>query len=124
MLAALSAGVIGCGASGGDTIDVGLSELPCESTGTTGIWASNPPAPVEESECLWFLFEANNTYIFEHPLGRVPASFGGTLISFNDDGSAGTPPSGDVFLVIASDESTITIKNGQNQSFFLRLVLQ
>lgn len=121
---ALSLAWIGCDDLGGDEIEVSLADLPCQSLGASGIWESNPLPPITDSECLWFLFGANNTYIFEHPLGRVPIDVGGSLISFNDDGTSSTIPSGNVFLVLAADESTITIRNGQNQTFFLRLVLE
>ena len=124
-LAAL-VGVLGCAACGsaaGATFDVPVDDLPCEMERPGGIWESAPPPPVAVGECLWFPFEANNTYIFEHPLGRVPSVIIG-YIAFSGDGRGATIASGDAFLINGANESTVTIRNGQNQSFSLRLVLQ
>ncbi|MEM7434560.1 MAG: hypothetical protein AAF436_05360 [Myxococcota bacterium] len=112
------------GSSPAEEIEVPLSDLPCESTNVNGVWESAPLPPLAVDECSWFLFQDNATYVFEHPLGRVPIDLTGSLISFNEDGTASTPPSGNVFLVVAADETTVTIRNGQNQAFFLRLVLE
>ncbi|MEM8607219.1 MAG: hypothetical protein AAGF92_08940 [Myxococcota bacterium] len=101
---------------------VTLDELPCEEITETGSWVTAPLPPLATGECAWFLFEDNTTYIFEHPLGRVPDGLANSLIAFDDDGVNSTPPSGDVFLFVGADESTITVRNGQNQTFFLRLV--
>ena len=119
-------GVIGCAACGdaaGQAFEVRVDDLPCEMERPGGIWESAPPPPITIEECLWFPFEANNTYIFEHPLGRVPSFIIG-YIAFSGDGRGATIASGDAFLVNGADESTVTIRNGQNQSFSLRLVLQ
>ncbi len=122
-LLAILALVWGCGMPGGETIEVSLDELPCESEPTPGLWESHPPPPLTDDACRWFPFNANNTYIFEHPLGRVPTLVVG-YIAFGSDGEGATIGSGNVFLVNAQDASTVTVKNDQNQDFSLRLVLQ
>jgi hypothetical protein len=120
---ALLALAAGCGDSGGDTIEVSLADLPCQMQSAQGIWESAPLPPITDEQCLWFLFRANNTYVFEHPLERVPFEVTG-YIAFNSNGTASTIASGNAFLVDAADDSTITLRNGQNQDFWLRLVLE
>ena len=122
-IAMLAALISACGDSGGATVEVSLADLPCQMQNTAGIWESAPPPPITDEQCMWFPFDANNTYIFEHPLGRVPSVILG-YIAFGSDGTSATIGSGNVFLINGADESTITIRNGQNQSFWLRLVLE
>ena len=116
-------GCAACGSSAGATFEVRVDDLPCEMETEAGLWESAPPPPLAVGECLWFPFDANNTYVFEHPLGRVPSLIIG-YIAFSGDGLGATIASGNAFLVNGADESTVTIRNGQNQSFSLRLVLQ
>ena len=120
---AVAALAMGCGESGGATIEVSLADLPCQMQNAEGIWESAPLPPITDERCLWFPFRANDTYIFEHPLGRVPFEVIG-YIAFNSDGTGSTSASGNVFLLQAVDDSTITIRNSQNQDFWLRLVLE
>lgn len=110
-----------CGSSESEPVEVTLDELPCQGFTDGGVWESAPPPPAS-GDCVWFLFLDNTTFVFEHPLGRTPALIDG-LIAFDEDGVNSTPPSGNVFLVRAADENTVTIRNGQNQTFFLRLNL-
>ena len=97
------------------------SDLPCSSVSAEEIWESTPAAISDA--CLWFDFRAQTTYEFEHPLGREPRIILG-YISFAEDGTSSTIASGDVFLILDATDATVTIRNGQNQDFFLRLVLQ
>ncbi len=121
MLIALATG---CGdPDDGETIEVSLADLPCQMQNAAGVWESAPLPPITDEQCLWFSFDPNNTYVFEHPLGRVPFDVNG-FIAFGSDGIGATIGSGNVFLIIEADESTITIRNGQNQRFWLRLVLE
>lgn len=122
-LVAIVALVWGCGESGGETIEVSLDDLPCERETEDGQWESHPWPPLEDDACRWFPFSANNTYVFEHPLGRVPTLVVG-YIAFGSDGVGATVASGNVLLVNGADASTVTLKNDQNQDFSLRLVLQ
>ena len=114
----------GCGdPSGGETIEVRLADLPCQMLSPEGTWESAPFPPITDDQCLWFSFDPNTTYIFEHPLGRIPFDVSG-FIAFGSDGIGATSGSGNAFLIIEADESTVTIRNGQNQRFWLRLVLE
>ena len=116
--------VIGCGdPGGGETIEVSLADLPCQMQDAQGIWSSAPPPPITDEQCLWFSFRSDNTYIFEHPLGRVPSIVIG-YIAFESSGRGATIGSGDVLLIDGQDETTVTIRNRQNQHFWLRLVLE
>lgn len=116
----LGAAATACGdASTREAVDVPLSELPCQSL-EEGIWESVPFPP---SPCEWFDYQAQTTYRFEHPLGRVPRIIDG-YIGFSADGTGATRASGDPFLIQDATDTTITITSAQNQDFFLRLVLQ
>lgn len=113
----------GCTNNGdGGTIEISLADLPCQMENAVGIWESAPPPPIADDACMWFPFDKNTTYIFDHPLGRVPSFIEG-YIAFEPDGSGSTPGSGNAFLILEADESTATIRNSQNQFFWLRLVL-
>jgi hypothetical protein len=121
MLIALAAG---CGdLDEGETIEVSLADLPCQMQNAVGIWESAPPPPIADEQCLWFSFDPNSTYVFQHPLGRIPSIIIG-YIAFESNGTAATIGSGNVLLINGADESTVTIRNGQNQRFWLRLVLE
>lgn len=113
--------VLACGTSTDVPVEVSLDELPCQAFTEGGVWESAPPPPAT-GECVWFLFLDNTTFIFEHPLGRRPGQISG-LIAFDEDGVNSTLATGDAFLIRAADENTVTIRNGQNQTFFLRLSL-
>ena len=99
-----------------------LSELPCNTTKDTGIWESHPIPPFAE-ECNWFELRACSTYTFEHPLGYTPTSVLG-YTSFDSDGGFATVASGNSFIMEEATDSTVVIRNAQNQLFWLRLVLQ
>ncbi len=122
-VAALLALAAGCGDSSGETVEVSLAELPCQMQNAEGLWESAPLPPVVDEQCLWFLFRARNTYVFEHPLESVPLEVI-AYIAFNSDGTGSTIASGNAFLLQAVDDSTITVKNDQEQDFWLRLVLE
>lgn len=44
-------------------------------------------------------------------------------IGFGPDGTGSTLGTGDAFLHEASTDTTVTVRNNQNQAFYLRLVL-
>jgi hypothetical protein len=100
---------------------VPLSELPCNSTSSEGIWESHPFPPITDAACQWLEFRACSTYEIEHPLGRVPSVIIG-YTAFDADGEFATVGSGNSFIVQGATESTFTIRNAQNQLFYLRLV--
>lgn len=120
-------GVIGSACGGGpcgaaeDRL-VPLTELPCNRTNAEGAWESHPFPPISDVQCYWLEFRGCSRYQFEHPLGRAPAQVLG-YTSFDQDGSFSTPASGNSFVVEEVSESSVTIRNAQNQLFYLRLVL-
>ena len=115
----------GCGDPCGAAEDrlVPMSELPCSMTRPEGVWESHPFPPVVNEQCYWLEFRGCSSYEIEHPLGRVPALVVG-YTSFEQDGRFSTVGSGNSFVVEASGDSTVTIRNAQNQLFYLRLVLE
>jgi hypothetical protein len=114
-----------CGDPCGDSEDrlVPLSELPCNMTNADGIWESHPFPPLATEECNWLEFRGCSTYEIEHPLARVPSVIIGYL-SFDTDGEFSTIGSGNSFVVQAASDSTIIIRNTQNQLFYLRLAVE
>jgi len=130
-LAGLSAGLlvvaagIGCGDPCGDPEDrvVPASELPCSMVDADGVWQSHPLPPITEEQCYWLEFRGCSRYEIAHPLSTAP-SFVVGYISFDPDGSYATLGSGDSFVIEDVNDATVTIRNTQNQRFFLRLLLQ
>ncbi len=99
------------------------TELPCSMTTSEGIWESHPLPPIEDEQCYWLEFRECSEYEIQHPLGAIPSLVVG-YISFDPDGTFATVASGNSFIVDEADTQTITIRNAQNQRFYLRLVLQ
>ena len=100
-----------------------LEELPCNMTDANGVWESAPFLPITDERCYWLEFRGCSRYEIEHPLGRLPIGVFG-YISFDRDGSFATLGSGNSFIILERSDSTVTIRNAQNQLFYLRLVLQ
>lgn len=100
---------------------VPLAELPCRMT-TEGVWESHPFPPISDAQCYWLEFRGCSKYQVEHTLGRAPLQVLG-YTSFDRDGRFSTPASGNSFVVEAVSESSVTIRNAQNQLFYLRLTL-
>jgi hypothetical protein len=127
MLLVLLLAVVGsaCGDPCGDAEDrqVPLDELPCSTTNADGVWESHPFPPIADEQCYWLEFRGCSRYEIEHRLGRVPALVVG-YTSFDADGSFSTVGSGNSFVVEAADTSTVTVRNAQNQFFYLRLALE
>jgi hypothetical protein len=115
----------GCGSVCGDPEDrlVPLTELPCNMTSADGVWESHPWPPIEDEQCYWLEFRGCSQYEIEHPLGRKPGSILG-YTSFDPDGGFATLGSGNSFIIEESSTSTVTIRNDQNQLFYLKLVLE
>jgi hypothetical protein len=113
-----------CGDPCGEAEDrlVPMSELPCNMTMANGVWESHPFPLIEDEQCYWLEFRGCSRYEIEHPLGRVPVSVDG-YTSFDEDGSFSTLGSGNSFIIEEASDSTVTIRNAQNQVFYLRLVL-
>ena len=122
--AALLALCAGCGGPCGSAEDrlVPASELPCSMTSSEGVWESHPLPPSAEEQCYWLEVRGCSRYEVEHPLGRTPNVVLG-YTSFDSNGSFSTPGSGNSFVVEEASETTVVIRNSQNQLFYLRLVL-
>lgn len=114
-----------CGDPCGDPEDrlVPQSELPCSMTNADGVWESHPLPPIEDEQCYWLEFRGCSKYEIEHDLGRIPALVVG-YTSFDRDGKFSTIGSGNSFVVQEANASTVTVRNAQNQFFYLRLVLE
>ena len=120
-------GLVGSACGGGPCGDaedrpVQLTDLPCSMTDAGGVWYSHPFPPISDAQCYWLEFRGCSQYQIEHPLGRAPVQIVG-YTSFDQDGSFSTPASGNSFVVQEVSDSTVTIRNAQNQLFYLRLTL-
>ncbi len=117
---ALLGALSGCGTLDDPPEVVGTLDLPCASM-VGNLWQSVgwPPAPA----CDWFDFQSQTSYQFAHALGGVPTVVLG-YIAFEPDGASSTIAHGDTFLVTEVTATDVTIRNGTNQNFYLRLVLQ
>jgi hypothetical protein len=124
-LAAVGFVATACGDPCGASEDrlVPISELPCAMTNADGAWESHPFPPIADEQCYWLEFRGCSTYEIAHPLGRVPSLVVG-YTSFDQDGSFSTVGSGNSFVVQEASNSTVTLRNAQNQLFYLRLVLE
>jgi len=92
-------------------------------TDAEGVWESHPFPPITDAQCYWLDFQGCSRYEIEHPLGRVPKEIIG-YTSFDSDGTFSTAASGNSFIIQEASASTVTIRNAQNQDFFLRLTLE
>jgi hypothetical protein len=102
---------------------VPLSELPCNTTRESGVWESHPLPPIDDEACYWFEFRGCSRYRFENPLDAAPTVIIG-YTSFDPDGEFLTVGSGNSFVVEEVSDSEVTLRNAQNQLFYLRLVLE
>ena len=114
-----------CGDPCGEAEDrvVTMSDMPCSMTNADGVWESHPFPPIVDEQCYWLEFRGCSRYEIEHPLGRVPSLVLG-YTSFEQDGRFSTVGSGNSFVVQETSDSVVTIRNAQNQLFYLRLVLE
>jgi hypothetical protein len=92
-------------------------------TNADGVWESHPLPPIANEQCYWLEFRGCSKYEIGHPLGRVPTLVVG-YTSFDQDGSFSTVGSGNSFVVQEVSASSVTVRNAQNQFFYLRLVLE
>lgn len=123
LLGTLFLGGTSCGdASAQDPIDVFAEDLPCASAAGES-WESAEWPPFESAECRWMEFDGRRTYRIAHPLGRRPQGIQ-LFLSFNEDGRDAAPSAGDPTRIIAVNDDTLVLRNGSNQDFFLKVVLQ
>lgn len=99
------------------------ADLPCSTMSSEGLWESHPLPPIEDEQCFWLEFRGCSTYRFENPLGEVPTTVIG-YTSFEREGTFSTVGSGNSFVLQEATDAEVTIRNSQNQLFYLRLVLQ
>ena len=123
-LALLGVTGAGCGDPCGAAEDrpVRLSELPCNAMSSDGGWESHPFPPISDAQCYWLEFRGCSKYEIEHSLGRVPIEVLG-YTSFDANGTFSTLGSGNSFVVQEVTDSSVTVRNSQNQLFYLRLAL-
>lgn len=117
---------VGCGRAEADDIFVALDSLACDDE-SDGRWES-APFPGEECRCGagmcdWLTFGGRDTLEIAHPLGRAPKVVL-PYIAFDADGSRGTLASGDVALILAVSDTSVTLRNGTDERFYVRLVLE
>ena len=112
--------IFGCGDDFVPPLDpVSDADLPCQSVDAVGVWES---VPADDADCSWMFYAANTTYVFSHPLGREPRAVL-PYISFVSSGTGATLATGDVAVLQGQSESSVILTNGQNQNFWIRLVL-
>lgn len=111
----------GCGnkETNGNFVPVEADELPCQSLDGLGVWESTPS---NNPECPWFYYSANTTYAFPHALQREPRAVL-PYIAFDRLGIGATLASGNPVILIDQSETSVTLRNAQNQDFWLRLVV-
>ncbi|MCB9591483.1 MAG: hypothetical protein H6719_02015 [Sandaracinaceae bacterium] len=122
-LLASSLGLGGCnGLPTGDTVlyAAGSPELANATVSPEGVWESSPWSG---DGVLWLPYPAQATIDVEHGLGRVPRDVD-IWISFEADGDAPAPASGDLARLIAIDESMISVRNSTNVVLYARITLQ
>lgn len=111
----------GCGnqENENDFVLVGLQEFPCQNTDELGVWESTPGS---NPDCPWFPYDSNTTYVFPHTLQREPR---GVLpyIAFDRLGIGATLASGNPVILIDQSDTSVVLRNAQNQDFWIRLVL-
>ncbi len=119
-------GGFGCGdgpCGGSEDRTITMDDVPCSSMSAEGVWESHPLPPIVDEQCYWLEFRACSTYRFDNPLAGVPTTIIG-YTAFEQNGEFSTIGSGNSFVIQEATASEITIRNTQNQRFYLRLVLQ
>jgi hypothetical protein len=124
LLASLAATALGCGrpAPGGVVIfTASAPELAMASIDPeTGSWESAPWTPGTTG---WIPYPPRGQIQLEHGLGRIPRTVL-VYLSFDRTGAMPGLAAGDLARVVDADESTITLWNDTNGSFFARVVVQ
>jgi hypothetical protein len=135
LLLGLGTALGGCSRKGTRQVTVlDPTDMPCSGIDPdTGIWSS-APWPISEDIgamgdagtsgiCEWLPFAGRQELIVPHTLGYVPSEVL-VYIAFTPSGVGGTLASGDPGRVRAVDDAFVTIDNGTNQDFYVRLVLE
>ncbi|MBX3247347.1 MAG: hypothetical protein KF901_09205 [Myxococcales bacterium] len=112
----------GCGDAGAQAvIEVSEAELPCASSAPGEPWESTA-WPDGSGACPWLRFEGRRTYRIAHGLGRAPRSVL-VYLSFEEDGTSSAPSAGDMSRILTANDAFVELRNGVNQDFYLRVVL-
>ncbi|MEO0323532.1 MAG: hypothetical protein AAF447_11290 [Myxococcota bacterium] len=101
---------------------VALDALPCAAGGGGEPWESAPWPPATTGDCTWLDYPARVTLEVAHGLGRTPRDVS-LALSFFEDGSSSAPAAGDSVRIVAVDERSVTVQNGTNEDFFLKVVV-
>lgn len=94
------------------------SDLSAASVSAQGLWESTPWTGVP-----WLSYPGGGRLTLEHGLGRVPRLIQ-VYISFANDGAGAGPTAGDLSRIKAVDDKIVTLENGTEQDYFVRVVLQ
>ena len=112
-------------ASAQDPIEITADLLPCASDppAVGEPWESAPWPPGSTGACEWFAFDGRRSYRVTHPLGRIPRTII-VYLSFDSDGRSSTIAPGDPTRIVSADENVVEIRNGTDQDFFAKVVLE
>lgn len=106
-----------CQDAAGNVRVVGEADLPA-SHGVTGAqWQSGG---INDE---WMGYPAQTALELGHSLGREPVSVL-VYVAFDAGGQDGALAAGDIARIAEVSDDTVTIRNGTNQDFFARIVLQ
>ncbi len=83
-------------------------------------WESSPwpGAGVE-----WLAFPRNIDVTLRHNLGRTPAAVN-VYLAFEKSGASGAPAAGDLARIQQVTDRDVTLRNGTQQDYWLRVVLR
>ncbi|MFW6050525.1 MAG: hypothetical protein ACODAU_05090 [Myxococcota bacterium] len=101
-------------------IEVDPAQLCASLDPESGIWESTPWS---DPACPWLEYPGQAALQIPHDLGRVPRVVL-PYIAFDEDGMDGTLASGNTTVVWEVTDTTVTVANNTEETFFLRLVLQ
>jgi len=87
-------------------------------------WESAPwPPETDTGTCAWIEFPAKATVEVQHALGRTPLGIQ-LFLSFRADGTSSAPSAGDTTRILDVNEAAVTVANGTNEDFYLKVVLR
>jgi hypothetical protein len=113
----------GCGdAEAQDPIAIEAADLPC-ADGDAASWQSAQWPPFSTEGCAWLAFDGRTSYRIAHELGRTPRSVQ-LYLAFGADGRSSAPTAGDPTRIVSVTDTHVELRNGTNQDFFLKMVLQ
>ncbi len=114
-------GCAGCsGIAMGETVELTVDspELAHASVSDAGVWES---VPWSSPDAPWLPYTPRVTAQLEHTLGYAP-SVVLVYIAFDDAATMPALAAGDLAEIVDVTDTTITVHNGTNASFFFRVV--